>query len=104
MSFLCIALVLVLGIVAVVASHRFRWKTIDYITQRAQNPTLKPPKTVKLGNTIIRYLTLILVIGLGSFMLYALISTRAIHRCKYYRSTFYISNCGDNFGWLILEG
>ena len=53
LSFLCIVLVLVLG-GAAVAGHKFRWKTIDYMEQRIQNPTLEPPKMVKFGNRLIR--------------------------------------------------
>lgn len=75
LSFLCIiGMVIVMGFVAV-AGHRFRMKTVNYMTQKARNPSLEPPKDVKIGNSIIRFLILALMVGLGGFMLYSFIST-----------------------------
>ena len=75
LSFLCIVgSVVVMGVIAVVG-HRFRWKTVNYITQKTRNPSLEPPQDVKIGNRIGRFLKLALMVGLGGFMLYASIST-----------------------------
>jgi cation transport ATPase len=66
------SLVLVLGVVALV-TERHRWRIIDYIWQKVHHPNQKPPKPLQFWNRTARYLVIIVVIGLGTVMLYGLV-------------------------------
>ena len=75
LSFLCfIGLIVVMGVITIVA-RRFRLKTFNYMRQKAHNPLLPSPTDVKIGNRLIRLLTVVFIIGLGSFSIYGFIST-----------------------------
>lgn len=75
LSFLCfISLIVVMGGVTIVA-RRFRLKTFNYLRQKTHNPSLKPPTDIKIGNRLIRLLTVVFIIGLGGFGIYGFIST-----------------------------
>lgn len=75
LSFLCVVGVALLMVPIIIAGYRFKMKTVDYIVQKARNPALPPPKAIKYGNRLIRYLILFGMLGFLILMLYGFVST-----------------------------